>query len=495
MSKQVSKIPQPGDKGDNVAVMQLALNEKGANPKLTVDGDFGPKTRAATSAFQKSIGLPGSGIPAEKTMAGLGIEVIASAGGRPTTGIDPDEGTPPWYRRMFSALQVQPASKESQVKSEMNQIDRGLSRYLEVSKRLGFSGEYQMMFAYILGCLHYKEASCNFAGVLHNGEKIIGTGKKTTLVPAGRGPFNTWEDAAVDAINLNGARWSKLRAGSTDIGDILYAIERYNGPGYISGAGKLDVTPYLWENSNISDGYGKYVSDGKYSADAKLGSSSGIAVFLRKWHDEGVFKCTGLEKVAPPIPLPDTTPKPVGKLTREVIANKIVEIIQRDVDAEMRETHGKNRSPRIDSFNKRVGVYLGAPYCASGGWCAIDDACKALGIKNPVKPTASSQDFRRTSFVPAKFIRAEGSLGKKGDVGVLQVYGDSSRGHHTVLREDQATQPNFKTVEYNTDGSGTRDGDGAYAMTRSTVDRSSTNGGKIFVCFTDIPGWILSVNS
>jgi lysozyme family protein len=493
MLKQVSKIPQPGDKGDNVAVLQSALNEHGNN--LSVDGVFGPKTKSATSHYQKSIGLPGSGVPGEKTMAGLGIEISASAGGRPTSGIDLDEGTPPWYRRMFAALVVSPTSKESQVSSEMNLIDRGLSRYLEVSKRLGFSGDYQMMFAYILGCLHYKEAGCSFAGVLHNGEHIIGTGKKTTLVPAGRGPFSNWEDAAVDAINLNGARWSKLRAGETDIGEILYAIERYNGAGYINGAGKLEVTPYLWENSNISDGYGKYVSDGHYDPKAKLGPSSGIAVFLKKWFEAGDFKCTGVEKAAPSIPLPDLSPKPVGQLTRQVIADKIVSIIQRDVDAELRETGGKNRSPRIDSFNKRVHAPMGCPYCASGGWCAIDDACKALGLKNPVKPTAASQDFRRTGFIPAKYLRPEGSLGKKGDVGVLQVPGDSGHGHHTTLREDQTAQPYFKTVEYNTDGSGTRDGDGAYQMTRSTTDRSSSNAGKIFVCFTDIPQYILDFNS
>lgn len=491
MSKQVSKIPQPGDIGDNVAVMQLALNEKGAN--LTVDGDFGPKTKSAVSVFQKSIGLPGSGVPAEKTMAGLGIEVTASAGGRPTTGIDPDEGTPPWYRRMFAACVVI-SGKESQLERTKATIDRGLARYLDVSKRLGFEGEYQMLFAYILGCLHYKEASCNFAGVLHNGEHIIGTGKKTTLVPAGRGPFSTWEDAAVDAINLNGARWSKLRAGSTDIGDILYAMERFNGTGYITGAGKLDVSPYLWENSNISDGVGKYVSDGKYSAEAKLGSSCGSALLLKSFYNEGLFKCIGVESKQI-IPLPDLSPKPVGQLTRQVIADKIVSLIQRDVDAELRETAGKNRSPRIDSFNKRAQSYMGAPYCASGGWCAIDDACKALGIKNPVKPTASSQDFRRVGFIPQKYIRSEGSMGKKGDVGVLQVSGDSDRGHYTTLREDQNAQPYFKTVEYNTDGSGDRDGDGAYAMIRSTIDRSSTNSGKIFVCFTDIPSWILDHNS
>lgn len=212
-----------------------------------------------------------------------------------TTGRDPDEGTPAWYRRMFSQLVIHPADKAGQVRWEMNIINRGLIRYLEVSKRLGFEGEFQTLFAYMLGCIHFKEASCNFYCVPHNGEKIIGTGKKTTLVPAGRGPFTTWEDAAVDAIGLHPARWAKLRAGSTDIGDILYALERYNGTGYISGAGRADVTPYLWENSNISDGTGKYTSDGKYDPNVKLGSSTGIAVFLKLWYLEGLFKCTGVE--------------------------------------------------------------------------------------------------------------------------------------------------------------------------------------------------------
>jgi len=492
MSKEITKIPQPGDVGPNVSTMQKALNDAGIMPQLKVDGDFGPKTRASVSAFQKSKGLPGSGVPGEKTIAFLGLIVVRSSG-TISSGVDIDEGTPPWYRRMFVGCQTDPGF-ESQVANTVNTVKRGYDKYLNVAIKLGFKEEKATVFAWILGAIHFKEASCSFLGVLHNGERIIGTGKLTTIVPIGRGPFETWDDAAVDAINLNGARWAKLRGGSTDIGEILYAMERFNGTGYLTGAGKSETSPYLWACSNVNDGYGKYPRDHVWDPNASVQSSAGAALILKELYKQGLFKCSGVV-AAPPIPLPDTNPHP-GTLSRQIIADKIVSIIQRDVDAELRETNGYNRSPRIDSFNSRVGVPMGTAYCAAGGWCAIDDACKALGLKNPVRRTAASQDFRRTSFVPAKYLRPSGELGKKGDVGTLQVYGDANHGHHTTLKEDQTEQPYFKTVEYNTDAiSGDRDGDGAYEMKRSTIDRSSSNSGKLFISFADIPQWIFEHNN
>lgn len=180
-------------------------------------------------------------------------------------------------------------------------------------------------------------------------------------------------------------------------------------------------------------------------------------------------------------------------LTREMIADKIIEKIQADVDAKLRETGGKNRGPRIDSFNKRTGVEMGSPYCASGAWCAIDDACKDLGLKNPMMPTASSQAFRKEKYVPGKYMNHV--AGEKGDVAVFQVPDDPSHGHVATLRLTQPSpSTHFSTVEYNTDGSGTRDGDGAYYMARNTIDKSSLNAGKLFICFTDVPQWILDFN-
>lgn len=203
-----------------------------------------------------------------------------------TTGRDPDEGTVPWYRRMFELCKID-RGYEGAVAADVNTVLRGEARYRLVEEKTGVPW-------WVIGAIHFKEASCNFAGVLHNGEKIIGTGRKTKLVPAGRGPFATWEEAAIDAITLNGARWAKLRAGSRDIGEILYAAERYNGSAYLSktsDAGK-ENSPYLWARSNINDGFGKYVRDHVFDPNATTQKTTGLAVILKELAKAGKIKLT-----------------------------------------------------------------------------------------------------------------------------------------------------------------------------------------------------------
>ena len=106
---------------------------------------------------------------------------------------------------------------------------------------------------YFIGALHMRESGCDFRGVLHNGEKIIGKGKKTRLVPAGRGPFTSWEDAAVDALKMKNMHkvdpWSVER--------MAYHAELFNGLGY---TGKGVNSPYLWAGST-QEQTGKYIAD------------------------------------------------------------------------------------------------------------------------------------------------------------------------------------------------------------------------------------------
>lgn len=230
-------------------------------------------------------------ISGKTTTVARPVEPAPKKSGPISTGHDPDEGTEPWYRRMFAACE--PLSEQkTMVKNATATVARGFERYFYVAKQLGFplestvpedfDGTTAEVFAYILGAIHFKEASCNFAGVLHNGEKIIGTGKKTRLVPAGRGPFVTWEEAAIDAIRMNPKRWAGLYT-SRDIGKILYALERYNGTGYISGAGKSENSPYLWASSNIGlDNKGKYVADGKFDPNATQLKTVGAAVIIKE---------------------------------------------------------------------------------------------------------------------------------------------------------------------------------------------------------------------
>ncbi len=71
----IHSLPNLGSTGSDVIQYQLALKKKGFSVG-TVDGIFGSKTRVATSDFQKSIGLPGSGIPGPQTLSALSLFVV-----------------------------------------------------------------------------------------------------------------------------------------------------------------------------------------------------------------------------------------------------------------------------------------------------------------------------------------------------------------------------------------------------------------------------------
>ena len=135
---------------------------------------------------------------------------------------------------------------------------------------IGFKSRYQQVTAmtrvpwFIIAVLHQREASADFAGVLHNGEKIIGTGRLTRLVPANRGPFSTWEESAVDALTMSPHKLQQV--DSWTIERACYEIERYNGFGYRNLHPEVK-SPYLWSfSTNYTSG--KYVADGQFSSSA-----------------------------------------------------------------------------------------------------------------------------------------------------------------------------------------------------------------------------------
>ena len=70
----MATIYRLGSKGDGVGEIQLAL--KLAGHSVTMDGYYGPKTRDAVTAFQRSRGIGADGIVGPKTMALL-KEVLA----------------------------------------------------------------------------------------------------------------------------------------------------------------------------------------------------------------------------------------------------------------------------------------------------------------------------------------------------------------------------------------------------------------------------------
>jgi peptidoglycan L-alanyl-D-glutamate endopeptidase CwlK len=78
-------ILQPGDSGDAVRLIQDTLNRMGyaAGP---ADGDYGPKTQAAVSAFQRQQGLAASGSIDTDTLTALGFNAELIPASRPGAG-------------------------------------------------------------------------------------------------------------------------------------------------------------------------------------------------------------------------------------------------------------------------------------------------------------------------------------------------------------------------------------------------------------------------
>lgn len=130
---------------------------------------------------------------------------------------------------------------------------------------------------YFIACLHAREASLNFKTCLHNGDPLPGP---TTHVPRGRGPFDSWESAAVDALKLDGL--DKIK--DHEIPTLLQAAEKFNGMGY-KKRGLL--SPYVWSYTTHYE-RGKYVADGKFDPNA-VDRQIGVAAYLKYMKKEGII--------------------------------------------------------------------------------------------------------------------------------------------------------------------------------------------------------------
>lgn len=127
-------------------------------------------------------------------------------------------------------------------------------RYLAIARQAGMPDIAWVFIA----VSHYRESSQDFATNLGQGDPW---NRVSVHVPAGRGPFKSFEDAAVDALAKCAPYAAKLKDWS--IGGMLTNLERYNGIGY---ANKGIPSPYIWSGT---DQYrsGKYVRDGVFDPD------------------------------------------------------------------------------------------------------------------------------------------------------------------------------------------------------------------------------------
>src|SRR5258708_1091508 len=81
----------------------------------------------------------------------------------------------------------------------------------------------------VIAVIHERESSQDWTGSLAQGDPW---NRVSTHVPAGRGPFKSWEGAAIDAL-VNCAPYL-ARNKDWSIGGMLTRLEEYNGLGYVS---------------------------------------------------------------------------------------------------------------------------------------------------------------------------------------------------------------------------------------------------------------------
>lgn len=144
----------------------------------------------------------------------------------------------------------------------------------------------------------------------------------------------------------------------------------------------------------------------------------------------------------------------MNKITRQLV-------LEAEKSVGLREV-GKNGGPEVTEWLRRVSAGPGNPYCCAFAWCKLDDACHALGIANPLKPTASVHRL----FDRAKLLGAWTPTPGPGFIfGISHgVNAAGSRiGHCGIVVE---IQDRLLTIEANTDPSGSREGDGVWLRYR-----------------------------
>lgn len=132
------------------------------------------------------------------------------------------------------------------------------TRYLRVQNKTGVPW-------FFIAVAHERESGQRWDRSLAQGDPWNAV---SVHVPADRGPFASWEEAAIDAL-VNCAPHSAANIDWSP-GGLLTALEQYNGLGY---ATRGLPSPYIWSGTNQYKS-GKYVRDGVFDpnvVDSQLG--------------------------------------------------------------------------------------------------------------------------------------------------------------------------------------------------------------------------------
>lgn len=175
------------------------------------------------------------------------------------------------YFNLWNKADVRP-NRISAAKSIAERILAMKSTFYAVEQATGVPWQW-------VGAILSRESGLSLKGAFANGDPIIGTGKRTKHVPAGRGPFSTWAASAIDEINRRGL--SRIGRANWSVERMLFEAEAYNGWGYL---GKCN-SPYDWsfttEYGPPEQRGGKFIADGVWNS-GTLDSQCGVAAIWKE---------------------------------------------------------------------------------------------------------------------------------------------------------------------------------------------------------------------
>jgi lysozyme family protein len=224
------------------------------------------------------------------------------------------------YGNLWRSMTIRP-ERRAQLERATAKVLRGKSRYLAVERITGVPW-------FVTGLEHYREADCDFACHLHNGDNGHPDAQgrltvRTHQVPPGRpksDPPWTWEESARDALSIDGL--DKVDWAVEPIARLLYMTEKFNGLGYF---GHNVNSPYVWAGSNHygdpndPEQHGKFTGDHQFSSgviDSQLGCAPLLAVLMEQdpsialWLTGTDEPFMPIEPPAPPVPpeVPGSSP-------------------------------------------------------------------------------------------------------------------------------------------------------------------------------------------
>jgi len=154
----------------------------------------------------------------------------------------------PEYDQLLKTMSLRPETADEAMEAAKLVI-KNSARYKEVSRRTGVPWQ-------LIGVLDLRESTCNPTKALGQGDPW---NKVSVNVPSGKGPFKSYEDAAVFYIG-----YDHLADGVKfwDMSLVCWKAEKWNGFGYRNHG---VFTPYLWAMTNHQQP-GRYAGDGNWQA-------------------------------------------------------------------------------------------------------------------------------------------------------------------------------------------------------------------------------------